>query len=187
MEYRDVLFEEKERAWKQQEQEVNQLVDGLGKRIDAGIKEGVIALRVLGFHTAASCEGHIGRGLPGPWIDVGDIPDDIRRLFLKTRREPTKSNEREKALIQEAIQEAIREKARLVELLTEFYDDRKVPYDQQLILLHPIGDTSRVISQGTEVYRAYDLTVQAERMKRYQEEMKAFTEFAKNKFFSGID
>jgi hypothetical protein len=38
--------------------------------VDAGIRDTVTALRLLGFRTTASCEGHVDHGRPGPWVDV---------------------------------------------------------------------------------------------------------------------
>jgi hypothetical protein len=65
---------EKEAAWVKEKQEVESIRDAMGMGIDEGIKEVVIALNLLGFKTAASCEGHVdentGHGLPFPWIDV---------------------------------------------------------------------------------------------------------------------
>ncbi len=64
--------------------ETNQLADRLGLGIDDGIKETVAALRMHGFDTTGSCEGHLDHGLAYPWIDIGlspgyvdvDQPDD---------------------------------------------------------------------------------------------------------------
>jgi hypothetical protein len=52
--------------------EVDLLVDGLGKDIDEKIKPTVIAFRLWGLPTFMSCEGHMDRALPYPWIDVYD-------------------------------------------------------------------------------------------------------------------
>jgi hypothetical protein len=185
IENRDFLFEEKERAWQQQEQQVSRIVDRLGKRIDEGIKEAVVALRLLGFLTTASCEGHIDWGLPGPWIDIGEVPKDIRKMFIETRKDPSKLDDQKKALIEETIQKGVEEKARLVELLAEFYQNRSVPYDQMLTMQYAGGDSAKLISQGTRVHKAYETNIRAERLNRYQHEMKTFTEFARNKFFYG--
>lgn len=54
------------------QQEVDELVDGLGRPIDAGIKKIVSVLRLIGFHTTASCEGHMDRGLPYPWVQINN-------------------------------------------------------------------------------------------------------------------
>jgi hypothetical protein len=68
-------FEEHEvlpKSLPQAKEQVNQLVDGLNKPIDEGIKRVVAALRLVGFHTTASCEGHMNWGLPYPWVQVNN-------------------------------------------------------------------------------------------------------------------
>jgi len=63
-------------AWRAGRWEVTRLVDGLGKRIDPKIRRIVVALRVHGFSTSASCQGHPDRALPHPWVDVSARPYD---------------------------------------------------------------------------------------------------------------
>jgi len=46
----------KQEHWNQTAAEVKQLRDRLGKNIESGIEETVVALRALGFSTSASCE-----------------------------------------------------------------------------------------------------------------------------------
>lgn len=57
---------------------INLITDRLGKHIDKGIKHTVVAMTMSGFHTTASCEGHITWGLPYPWIDVDDPKERIK-------------------------------------------------------------------------------------------------------------
>ncbi len=67
---------EKKEVWRQALQRLENVVDGLGKRIDDGARETVAAFNVNGFPTYGSCEGHFeerpGR-LPKlhPYIAVG--------------------------------------------------------------------------------------------------------------------
>src|SRR2546426_6951982 len=61
----------KEEAWMKMEQEVGRIADKLGRPIDPGIRESVVALRVLGLTTDGSCEGHLDHGVRAPWIDIG--------------------------------------------------------------------------------------------------------------------
>lgn len=58
---------------------VEQIADKLGKGIDPGIKETVVALMLDDFPTSQSCEGHPDQneGLPFPWVEVGyPYPED---------------------------------------------------------------------------------------------------------------
>ncbi len=47
---------------------VDRMADGLGRSVDEGIKSMVITLNILGFQTIQSCEGHLKRALPYPWV-----------------------------------------------------------------------------------------------------------------------
>lgn len=44
--------------------------DNLGLHIDCGIFSTVVMLRVFGFITSGSCEGHNNWGLKYPWVDI---------------------------------------------------------------------------------------------------------------------
>lgn len=68
--------------WDEVEQQMKLTHDALGKSIDAGIMDTVIALNVLGVETTASCEGHRARGYPYPWIAVAvkSVPTAFRLL-----------------------------------------------------------------------------------------------------------
>jgi len=57
-ELRKPINPEKEKRWAEIAERVEQIKDKLGKPIDAGIKEAVIAFQCLGFETRQSCEGH---------------------------------------------------------------------------------------------------------------------------------
>lgn len=51
-------------------QEVEGSTDGLNRTIDEGIREGVAVFRSFGVETTQSCEGHLSRGSPSPYIDI---------------------------------------------------------------------------------------------------------------------
>jgi len=64
------------KGWDEMAKEVDTWVDGIGKRIDEGIKETVIGLNALGVTTRQSCEGHLDWGHPYPWVDfVFELPE----------------------------------------------------------------------------------------------------------------
>jgi hypothetical protein len=65
------------------EKEVDSLTDLMGEPIDKNIKHIVIALRYAGFHTTASCEGHMDRGFPYPWVDIRYDDGKIRKIEKK--------------------------------------------------------------------------------------------------------
>lgn len=87
------------KTYDQAKREVDQITDGLNMPVDEGIKKAVIALRMWGFPTDGSCEGHLQRALPYPWIDI----------YAPEQAES------------EWIQANAKERRRLRELLAEFY------------------------------------------------------------------
>lgn len=56
--------------WNETAKHFSHTVDKLGKKIDPGIFDTVVALNMLGVHTVASCEGHLGWGVPHPWVNI---------------------------------------------------------------------------------------------------------------------
>jgi len=50
--------------------EIDHITDGLNLTIDEGIREAVAVLRALTVATTQSCEGHLDRGSPSPYIDI---------------------------------------------------------------------------------------------------------------------
>lgn len=67
-------------TWEEATKHFRRVVDKLGKPIDDGIFETVVALNMLGITTRASCEGHLEWGLPYPWIDVESEDTTKHRL-----------------------------------------------------------------------------------------------------------
>lgn len=63
--------------------------DKLGEPIDHGIFDTVVILNALGekygFITTASCEGHIDRGLLGPWVDI-TAPNEPEERFIDEKK-----------------------------------------------------------------------------------------------------
>ena len=57
-------------TWTQMVARFELVTDRLGRPIDKGIFETVVALNMLGIRTVMSCEGHPNRGLPYPWVEV---------------------------------------------------------------------------------------------------------------------
>ena len=50
--------------------EVEQIADKLGNPVDEAIKETVVAFLASDIPTSGSCEGHLDRGTPYPWVEV---------------------------------------------------------------------------------------------------------------------
>ncbi|MDP2864370.1 MAG: hypothetical protein Q8N73_01780 [bacterium] len=61
--------------------EVETIKDRLEEPIDSKIKDLVIGLRRWGIKTEASCQGHLLKGLPYPWVDVSwESTKDLAKL-----------------------------------------------------------------------------------------------------------
>jgi hypothetical protein len=58
--------------------------DSQGRRIDLGIMGVVLYLQVHGIRTVSSCEGHLDRGQPYPWVMCP--LDEQARLFAIVER-----------------------------------------------------------------------------------------------------
>ena len=67
--------------WIETSENLSHVTDRLGKHIDKGIFDTVVALNILGFDTDMSCEGHLDHGLPYPWIDIRHTAEEHYGLF----------------------------------------------------------------------------------------------------------
>ena len=74
----------------QARQEVEAILDQLGKPVDPKIKEFLIGLRRWGVETIMSCEGHYFNGYPFPWVSITleSLPLAVKLLMLNYRRQP---------------------------------------------------------------------------------------------------
>ena len=184
---------DKHTVWEHKLNEMEQLRDGMGKGLDQHIKETVAVLQLFGVHTQHSCEGHLDHGVAAPWIDI-QSPDLRLEEFFRHYGALC-----EKADVLEAVGEVAdavydeiyairkeidrieaREYRKLIPYLEEFYRGRNVSYERRLI----IDPRGRLTCQGGILQPAEEKETQALRLKKYQDEMRAFTEFLKNKFFA---
>ncbi len=70
--------------------------DGLGKKVDPGIKKTVALLNLLGFTTTMSCTGHVrpDHGTLTPWVDVSaptQKTEDKLRTLVRSYWQDSKS------------------------------------------------------------------------------------------------
>lgn len=209
--------------WKQEEERVGKISDTLGKKIEEGIKPLVVALNVFRFPTDASCQGHTDWGLPIPWIDI-EAPNQPEERFVGEkqifrdiarkhgisveevrqanhneawREALTKSSEAPETLEYKAWRKANeRLKIALRKLLDEFYADREVAGDAQIMIFRAAEGGFRIRPQGKHSGKGRhykpvrkmnkeELQKAAERLPRYRQEMQEFTLFLKGKYFKG--
>jgi len=186
---------------------VDQVHDLQNLGIEPGIKESIVCLWAMAFNTNASCEGHLDHGLGGPWADIGkempkitfDKANIKRKIFLRIAKVLKKTSlvsdkllqgleihlivpytremRRQKKLFQ---RENLQQQMQLVGLLEEFYKNREVSTDVRLIIEIAAG---RLISQGARFRELRSSEEKEKKLKEYKEEMSAFTNFLKKKYF----
>jgi len=164
------LGSEKDVVWAKAEEEVNNIIDGLGLGIDNNIKGVVASFRVHGFPTTGSCEGHPDdkeHGNDYPWIEIcADEPDGWR----------------ESEVVQNQWRaENLRQRSRVEELLVEFYGSRSTSNSKLILINKGIYGAFRI--QGSSI-EGKSLEDPEEQHKRQLDEMNAFSDFLKEKFLS---
>jgi hypothetical protein len=177
--------------WHHKLQEIDELRDGLGKPVDAGIRETVAILQLLGLNTSASCEGHLDWGLPVPWVDV-HVPETKalreQRMPLEVRLDALEEGTLEfEQVLQERnavwhLEEQWEAQAYvpLFHYLEAFYTDHFALYDHRIIL----DGRGRVTIQGGVLQAGRDAETRARKLTVYQVEMRMFTDFLKEQFFA---
>ena len=149
--------------------------------VDEKIKELVLALNFLGIRTTGSCEGHVDRSCPVPWVKVAAEKDKDNKVLLEKTRA----------------------------LLDEFYKDREVEQDERISIdgsanfgfwIYSGGEAykkwradgrERVIRRegGEEVLKEVispeEQVIRAKKLPTYQKEMDVFRDFLKEKLPSG--
>ena len=76
-EQQEHILTNRQAFWEQKSREIDGIKDKLGKGIDGGIKETVIALQLFGINTTQSCEGHLNWGIAAPWVEVAAPPSSL--------------------------------------------------------------------------------------------------------------
>lgn len=190
--------DQKQQQWQETVKQFSRTIDKLGRPVDVGILEAVAALNLLGIRTTASCEGHLDHGTYAPWVDIGaeeepNERDKERAAFEEARRQSernTLSEEDIRRLFTEArelqhqnARKHIELQRKAVAYLTAFYEERHVPYDQQLIIQGSYF-RARIESQGATIQQILSPEERAERLSIYQQEMQAFTQFLKERWFA---
>lgn len=185
--------EQKHQRW----QEVTAWCEQLDPRIpiDPGIKETVIALNVLDIPTVMSCEGHL-RGPFVPWVNIAapDFYEKQKRIkqvqsWLEQQPETDETRRIVEYMEQQknvTIQQHLPIRKRLYEYLARFYQERDVPYERRLVLSGGDGITG-LSSQGGVLMEILSVEERQQRLLAYQDEMRAFTAFLKQLYFSSED
>ena len=78
----------------------------------------------------------------------------------------------------------LEESAKAMTHLEMFYRGRQVPYNRRLTLSFLSDGQGRIESQGAEFQETAPPEIKQQKLAEYQEEMRAFTSFLKEKYFS---
>ncbi|MFP4022750.1 MAG: hypothetical protein ACLFNR_03325 [Candidatus Paceibacterota bacterium] len=173
---------EKEEKWKEWLSEVDGVVDEKGEKVDEGVKETVAAFLANDFPTSGSCEGHLqeeGSGHLYPWIQIATPePEGMDEVD---------DEEREK-MAMEWKTENLKQKARLMTYLEEFYKDRETPIDARLVFRN-IGKYGefRVQSFGTDLMEILSPEERKQKRELYLKEMNDLKDFLKEKFKEDLE
>jgi hypothetical protein len=105
--------------WQAELEQTRQLTDALGMPVDPGIEHVVTVLRLMGFQTSMSCEGHLNWGLVSPWVDIAVNPSVAR---LRTGQQASTRA----ALVEASHADVDRARQSFEGLLGDFYRNRRV-------------------------------------------------------------
>jgi hypothetical protein len=179
----------------------SQVGDALGKGIDSGILETVVALNALGINTRQSCEGHMKYGVASPWVDVENSDqkkiklglDEAEKVYRmaeeleKTKgiRDPEvrKLYDKYHDIRNKVVIINLRVVKKLMGLLEGFYCERFVAFDRGLYI-RTFGDGGgRLSSKGEVIQAVRSRGLKLIKLREYQEEMKDFTQFLRDRYF----
>lgn len=164
---------EKQQAWNRLEEQIENISDGLGRGIDAGIKQTVIALNANEIATSQSCSGHFnesGETDSAPWVEIYAPEPENWQADEQIR-------ERWRA-------ENLEQKAKLADLLKQFYSGRAAnpAVDLEFVDVGIFGGF-RVQSKGISMIENLPAESKLAAINEYRDEMRKFSEFLKDKFF----
>ncbi|MBU4512705.1 hypothetical protein KKD19_05735, partial [Patescibacteria group bacterium] len=163
--------EDKEEQLRKIKEEVEKTKDRLGKPIEQGIKDTVVMLKAFKIEISQSCEGHIEKEeVSPPWIEI--YPTEPEREDWTGDEELRSSVEKEGKEM----------RLKILNLLNEFYEQEKVPFDQMLGFKN-VGYGFRIQNNGAETLGLLDKKIQEEKVEIYKTEIERLTQFLKDKYF----
>lgn len=180
-------FEWTSASWEEGCAMARRFVDGLGRPVDEGILETVVALNLFDFPTHASCEGHFNWGNPYPWVDFvtpGECPG-YEEALAEFNREGQSEEEQEASwhrLL--AVMAAFHHKdhlyTRLEALLDTYYEAHKDISEQWRIMVD-CYEPGWYRMTPTCAFEAdeWPENLRSENLARAQAEMRNFTHYLK--------
>ncbi len=203
---------EKQKEWDETTRKVESITDDLGKPVDSQIKETVAAFMVNDLDTSGSCEGHLDRGRPYPFIHVDyklDSPELLQEITVFREKMNTKGYENFQdipeidkdmynqfiALVDKTASHKNEVQSKIDSLLKMFYTTHQ-PVSKDALLrvweggsffeISPIsgaGIGKKNWERFEEKEKIMSSQLREQYLKNSQNEMKAFTMFLKQQFF----
>ncbi len=199
---------EKQTKWNEAVSIAEKITDKLGKKIDSGIKETVVAFLVNGFDTIGSCEGHVDHGYPYAWIDVsrnpqlngfkeeesallGEIKNKGYETFFDIPETDKELHQRFTILRDVAVAYSREVESKMAALIENFYSSHK-PISEDFTLI--FSENGRIEPKsgagiGKDNWAKFGLKIKQmtpeekiNYLKNSQNEMSTFTHFLKDKF-----
>ena len=192
---------EKQKLWEEKRKDIDAIADARGKGIDESIKETIIVLQLLGLNTTESSEGSLEEMYASPYVifkptgsEIEELEQKHQKLVEKMIAVEDESEEDELKRDEIAHEMNLNERKmgrlralelkKLLPYLEEFYEDRKTSPERRFIINPHRIYHGIMLPQGSMFQAAENEDTQAERLKEYQEEMRDFTQFLKQKFFA---
>ena len=165
-------------VWDQELERVRQLKDSLGMPVDPGIEDLVTVLRLLGFDTVASCQGHADRVTGGPYVMVQSKQAQL--VFGEQQKLADSSGETARTLLKKARDLNTREGHRLELLLDRYYESRAVTWGKVLEVRSVGYVVNRLCFVHAESDQLFGGDLNAKRLRLRQDEMKRFATFLRD-------
>lgn len=150
---------------------VENIQDKLGKPVEEKIKETVVMLTAFDMRTTQSCEGHLEKErIQAPWVMI--LPEEP----------PVKKWHENKELREKVRKQGLAMRKKLINLLTNFYREKKATSDIRLGVSERVGYGFKVQSEGVQALEGLNKKDQKKRVREYRKEMKEFTKFLKENY-----
>ncbi|MBU1092082.1 hypothetical protein KJ836_00125 [Patescibacteria group bacterium] len=160
--------------WQKLTRSVEHITDAVGKPIDEGIKDTVIAMMAHELSTSQSCEGH---------INTQDNTHNMPFVEIYAPEPEGWQNDQEKK--EQWTRKNLEQQSKTIDYLDEFYENRTTPFSTMLNI-RPIGMYGgfRLQSAGSDIALLLQSTQLHDKFIAYQKEMQEFTQFLKDKYFT---
>lgn len=173
---------DKQAAWRNTKRKVRRLNDKLGMPVDKNIVETVAILHLLGFNTTASCGGHVRRNTGGPYVMIEQ--PQAHKIATEARELKEKKDNRFRVLYKKANRLRAMDLQRLSDYLEDFYLDREMNYRSHIIVQSMPMTLNILKCYGAEIALAVDYKTKKEILIKNQDEMMAFTQYLKTRYFA---